>query len=248
MRPPGSSAQRLARTLRAAALAVAALLVMAIGNTATSSAAPASAQSAANAAATRRYIVADYQLTRSARAKLARTVSAIEGLAKRTIAECPLAGEGSYGNNAANEFSEEVIGTLVTTGYHPDAGAIDAFVGAASHLRWSDRALTRIVHTFVTRLENLARLAPANICTDTKAFAAAEFKTAPEATVRFDKLYLAADIEAEEVPLRMLAPYEDAHDVALLSRIKRLEAPLADAEAKAVGAFTKIMRGLALSQ
>ncbi len=243
MRPPGSSAQCLARTLRAAALTVTALLVIAM-----SSAAPASAQSTANAAATRRYILADYELTRSARAKLPRTVSAIEGLARRTVAECPLAGEGSYGNNAANQFSEEVIGTLVTTGYHPDAGAIDAFVATISHLRWSDRALTLIVHTFATRLENLARLAPASICADTRAFAAADFKTAPEATVRYDKLYLAADIEAEEVPLRMLAPYENAHDAALLTRTKRLEAPLADAEAKAVAAFTKIMRGLALSQ
>jgi len=202
----------------------------------------------ADARATRVYIRASYQLTRHARANLAATESAIHAFVSRTVAECPLAGEGSYTNGAANEVSEEVIGTMIATGYRPDAGAIHAFVAAVGHLRWSDRRLTRVVHAYVVKLENLAQLTPAGICGDVRSFAAVEFKTAPEATLNFDKLYLAADIEAEEVPLRSLAPYEDARDATLLRRTKQLEAPLADAEAKSVAEFMEIMRGLALSE
>jgi hypothetical protein len=202
---------------------------------------------AGDVAATRAYVEADYRLVRVSRANLSASEGSIRALVHRTVSECPLAGEGSYVNHAANEVSEEVIGTLVTTAYRPDVSAIDAFVRAIKRLRWSDHRLTRIVRGYIVKLENLAALAPADICGDTKAFAAGGFQTAPEGTARFDKLYLAANIEAEEVPLRLLAPYEHARQVALLRRIKKLEAPLAEAEAKAVEEWMDIMRGLALS-
>jgi hypothetical protein len=202
---------------------------------------------ARDALATRRYIEADYALVRVARAHLAASEAGIRALVSRTVGECPLAGEGAYVNAAANDVSEEVIGTVVTTAYRPDVPAIDAFVARVRHLHWSDSRLTRIVHVYVARLKNLAALAPANLCEDVKAYAATSFLAAPEATLRFNKLYLAANIEAEEVPLRLLKPYESAHDATLLHRAKKLEAPLAEAEAKAVEEWMDIMRGLALS-
>jgi hypothetical protein len=216
--------------------------------------APAAAASAASGgrardvAATRAYIQANYRLTRVARGNLAASEGASHALARRTVGECPLGGEGSYTNNAASQFSEEVVGTIVTTTFRPDVGAIDAFTHVVKHLRWSDARLTHSVRGYVAKLENLAALPPANICEDVKAFAAADFRVAPEATISFDKRYLAADVEAEEVPLRLLAPYEGAKQVALLRRTKQLEAPIAQAEANAVAQYTAIMRGLALSQ
>jgi hypothetical protein len=203
---------------------------------------------ARDVAATRAYIEANYRLTRVARMNLEASEAGIHALVQRTIGECPLGGEGSYANGAANQVSEEVIGTVVTTAYRPDVGAIHAFAAVVRHLRWSSPRLTQIVHRYVVKLENLAALAPANICEDVKAFAANSFRTAPEGTVRYDKLYLAADIEAEEVPLRLLAPYEGTRQAALLRRTKQLETPLANAEARAVSEFTAIMRGLALSE
>lgn len=203
---------------------------------------------ARDVAATRAYIEANYRLIRVARENLQASEAAIRALVHRTVGECPLAGEGSYTNGAASQVSEEVIGTIVTTAYRPDVGAIHAFAGVVEHLRWSSPGLTHIVHRYLVKLENLAVLAPAEICDDVKAFAATSFRAAPEGTVRYDKLYLAADIEAEEVPLRMLAPYEDAHQAALLRRTKQLETPLANAEAQAVSQWTAIMRGLALSE
>jgi hypothetical protein len=202
---------------------------------------------ARDVAATRAYIQADYRLTSLARRHLAASQASIRALVKRTVGECPLAGEGSYVNHAANEVSEEIVGTIVATAYHPDVAAIHEFVGAVQHLRWSSRTLTRAVRAYMVKLQNLAVLAPADICGDVKAFAATGFSSEPEATVRFDKLYFAADVEAEEVPLRLLAPYEDVHRVELLRRVKKLEAPLAEAEAKAVSQWMQIMRGLGLS-
>jgi hypothetical protein len=215
------------------------------GSTARSSRASTHAR---DVAATRAYIAANYRLIRVARINLEASEAGIRALAHRLVGECPLAGEGSYTNGAASQVSEEVIATIVTTAYRPDVGAIHAFASVVRSLRWSDARLTRIVHGYLLKLENLAALAPANICEDVKAFAATSFRTAPEGTVRYDKLYLAADIEAEEVPLRLLAPYEGAQQAALLRRTKQLETPLANAEAKAVSDWTAIMRGLALSE
>lgn len=198
-------------------------------------------------AATRAYIEADYRLTTTSRRHLSLSLAATHALAKRTVSECPLAGEGAYVNKASNEISEEVGGTVVAVAFHSDSAAIRAFVSAIKRLRWSNPRLTRDVRGYVVKLSNLAALEPADICTDVKAFAATGFSSAPEATLRFNKLYFAADVEVEEVPLRLLAPYEDSHGVDLLRRIKKLEAPLADAEAKGVQDWMQIMRGLALS-
>jgi hypothetical protein len=208
----------------------------------------ASAGRAGDVAATRAYIQANYRLTRVARANLAASEGASHALARRTVGECPLGGEGSYTNNAASQFSEEVVGTIVTTTFRPDVGAIGAFTHVVKHLRWSDTRLTHRVRRYVVKLENLAALPPANICEDVKAFAASSFRVAPEATISFDKRYFAADVEAEEVPLQLLAPYEGAQQAALLRRTKQLEGPIAQAEANAVAQYTAIMRGLALSQ
>ncbi|HEY3760054.1 MAG TPA: hypothetical protein VGL37_09840 [Solirubrobacteraceae bacterium] len=199
-------------------------------------------------AATRAYIQANYQLTRVARVNLSASEGATHALARRIVGECPLGGEGSYTNNAASQFSEEVVGTIVTTTFRPDVRAIGAFTYAVEHLRWSDARLTHSVRRYVAKLQNLVALPPADICADVKAFAATSFRVAPEATISFDKRYLAADVEAEEVPLRLLAPYEGAQQAALLRRTKQLEAPIAQAEANAVSQYTAIMRGLALSQ
>lgn len=202
---------------------------------------------AADRAATRVYIDANYQLVRAARANLGTAESAIRGLVSRTVGECPGAGEGSSTTQAASEVSEEIVGTLVAVAYRPDAGAIRRFVATVAPLRWSSRRLTRSVRVYLRKLANLSVLAPAEICEDVKAWAAGGFKAAPEGTTRFNKLYLAADIEAEEVPLALLRPYETRREAALLRRTQGLEAPLAQAEADGVERWMEIMRGLALS-
>jgi hypothetical protein len=198
-------------------------------------------------AATSAYIEADYQLARVGRAELSASLATIKALVQRTVAECPLAGEGAYVNHAANQISEEVLGTVEVAAYQPEVGAIRAAAHALKHLRWSNNKLTRHVEAFVVKLGNLPAIAPANICADVKAYAATAFTAAPEATIRFIQLFHAAELEPEEVPWRLLAPYEGPRQTKQVRAIKRMEAIVAEAEAHAVAQWMAIMRGLDLS-
>jgi hypothetical protein len=209
--------------------------------------APAGASaSARDVAATRVYVQANYALVRVARANLAVGQRALAGLVKQIAAQCPGAAAGSPESKESDELGEEVIGTMVLLAYRPDAYAIAVFAHAVQGLRWSNRTLTRAVHTYAAKFQSLMALAPADICGDVEAWVASDYQTLPPSTVAFNKAYFANSIEAEEVPLRLLAPYERHAQVALLRRTKRLEAPLANAEALAVESWTAITRSMEL--
>jgi hypothetical protein len=246
-KPTRSAATRRSRILAVATLLVAVGVSSAAATPGLAAPAPATPASAGDRAATRIYIQANYRLVHAARIKLSASEVAVRALVSRTVAECPHGGEGSYVDKASNEFAEEVINTVLATGYRPDIASLDAFVHTVQGLHWSNRRLTRIVRTYLAKLRNLAALVPANICADVKTWAADGFQALPEDTIQFNKLALAADVEAEEVPLRLLAPYEGPRQAALLHRTKRLEGPLAEAEARAVEQWMDIMRGLSLS-
>ncbi len=202
---------------------------------------------ARDVAATRAYIAADYRLARVGRAELSASLAAIEALVHRTVGECPLAGEGAYVNHAANQVSEEILGVVEVAAYRPELGAIRVAARAVKHLRWSNGELTRRVEAFAAKLEKLTVLVPADICADVKAYAATAFTAAPETTVRFLQLFHAAELESEEVPWRLLAPYEGPRQAKQVHAIKRLESIVAEAEAHAVAQWMAIMRGLDLS-
>ncbi len=242
----GMSRPALGRAVRASAVL---LLGTLLGLFAAAPAARAHAptEHARDVAATRAYVAADYELARAGRISLSASLAAISALVRRTVGECPLAGEGAYVNHAANQVSEEVLETVEITAYQPDIGAIRAAARSFRHLRWSNGKLTHRVHAFVVKLENLAKMAPANICADVRAYAATGFTAAPETTVRFVKLFQAAEIEYEEVPVRLLAPYEGPRQVKLMRAVKRLEGEIGESEAHAVQQWMAIMRGLALS-
>jgi hypothetical protein len=209
--------------------------------------APAASANRGDAAATRIYIQANYTLVRAARANLAAGQAAIKGLASRLAGQCPLAAAGSPENYDSEQLSNEVVGALTVEAYHPDAAAMAAFARAVKGLHWSNPRLTRIVKTYATQLKGLSTLALPEVCGDVRAWAATGYQTLPASSVQFDKAYYAVDIEAEEVPMRLLAPYESASIASLMHRTKRLEAPLAEAEAEAVGDYTHILNALKLN-
>ncbi len=202
------------------------------------------AGTARDRAATRTYLRASYRFVHIARANLATDQRDTEAFVQHTLAECPQAAAGSPQNNESNEIGDEILGTMALVVYRPDDSAIEAFAHTVRDLRWGDRNLTRAVRAYAHKLEKLAVLPLANICADIRAWAASGFQTLPEGTVRFNALYSAAEIEAEEVPLRLLAPYEDARDASLQRATKRLEVPLADAEAEGVAYWTQLTKGL----
>ncbi len=200
-----------------------------------------------DAAATRAYIRADYTLVRAARAHLAAGNAALKGLVRQITGQCPLAAAESPQNHDSEQLSNEVVGAMTVVAYRPDAAAMVAFARAVGGLHWSNRALTRTVGTYATQLKGLATLATPDVCGDVKAWAAGGYRALPASTVQFDQRYSTVNVEAEEVPLRLLAPYESAGDASLVRRTKQLEAPLAEAEANAVGDYTRIMDALKLN-
>ncbi len=210
--------------------------------------APAALAKSGNVAATRAYIRANYALVRDARANLAPAEAAGKSLANQVTAQCPLAAAGSPQDHDSELLSVEVVGALTISAYRPDAAAAAAFGRAVGGLRWSNRALTHIVRTYAAQLQALTTLALPDVCADVQAWAASGYRTLPASTVQFDVSYEADDIQAEEVPLRLLAPYEDAGEASLVRRTRRLEGPLAQAEANATADYTQILDGLELSQ
>jgi hypothetical protein len=200
-----------------------------------------------DAAATRAYVKANYALVLAARSNLASGEAALKDLVRQITGQCPLAAAESPQNRESEQLSNEIVGAMTIVAYRPDAAAMDAFAHAVWGLHWSNRRLTHIVHTYATQLEGLSTLALPEVCGDVEAWVASGCRTLPPSTVQFDQRYYADDIEAEEVPLRLLAPYESAGEASLVHRTKRLEAPLAQAEANAVADYTKIVDTLKLN-
>ncbi len=208
---------------------------------------PAALARSGNAAATRAYIQANYVLVRAARSNLAAGNAALKSLVSQITGECPFAAAESPENHDSEQLSNEVVGAMTVVAYRPDIAAMGVFARAVRGLHWSNRVLTRTVRTYVTQLQGLATLATPNVCGDVKAWAADGYHALPASTVQFDQRYYAVNIEAEEVPLRLFVPYESAPDASLVRRTKRLEAPLAEAEANAVVDYTHILDALKLN-
>jgi hypothetical protein len=229
---------------RRVALALGLSAVLACASLLCSTAASASAGD--DVAATRVYVQASYALVRAARANLETGRRELSDLLKQVSTGCPRVAEESPENEQSDALGEEVIGTMVLLVYHSDAHAIAVFARTVEGLHWSSRTLTRAVHTYAAKFQRLLALAPADICADVKSWVASGYQTLPPSTVAFNKVYYANSIEAEEVPLRLLAPYERPAQVSLLRRTKRLEAPLANAEALAVETWSEIIRSMDL--
>ncbi|MFI5004645.1 MAG: hypothetical protein ACHQE6_06490 [Solirubrobacterales bacterium] len=200
-----------------------------------------------DAAATRTYIRANYNLVRAARSNLAVEVGALKSLVRQITGECPLVAAESPQNHDSEQLSNEVVGAMTVVIYRPDAAAIHTFARTVAGLHWSNRTLTRIVRKYATQLQGLAALATPDVCGDVRAWVASGYQTLAPSTVQFNTSYYADDIEAEEVPLRLLAPYESAAESSLVRRTKRLEAPLAEVEAHGVYYYTNILDTLKLN-
>lgn len=201
-----------------------------------------------NAAATRAYVTANYALVNAAHANLPAERVAITSLGSTVAGECPLVAADAPQNHDAEQLSNEVVGALEVAAYQPDRESMVAFAHAVRPLRWSNRKLTNMVHAYAAKLEGFITLAAPNICADVKAWAASGYSTLSPSTVAFDKGFYAYDIEAEEVSLRLLHPYESASGASLIRRTKQLESPLAEFETEAVSDYSEILDSLKLPQ
>jgi hypothetical protein len=214
---------------------------------------PSAAQAAAPAssgdvAATSAYIRAGYAALHAATAKLPAAKAAIVGLTNRIVGECPKAAAGSPQNEESEQLSNELVGALTVAAYRTEAGPIAAFAHAVKGLHWSSRKLTRAIHTSAVKLRGLSTLAVPDVCGAVRSWAAVGFRTLPAATIDFNKRYSAVNVEAEEVPFRLLVPYERGSDASLVRRIERYEGALGEFEANAVKYYVQVMDTLELQQ
>ncbi len=196
--------------------------------------------SSGDAAATRAYDQANYALVQSAAARLPTARSVLQSILHRVEAECPTAAAGSPEDEESTEFSNEVIGLMVTSAIHPDEQAIGVFVRAAAPLHWSSHAVTSAVHGYVEHVKAMAGLAPPDVCADVHAWRAAGYRTLPASTHRFDAVFVPNWVALGEVP-EALHRDELPEDRSLLARSAHLEELVTEFEAEAANTWRELM-------
>jgi hypothetical protein len=211
---------------------------------------PAAASGSANVAATQALARATKVLLRASVPDLPRGLAAVARYASEVAAQCPKGAAKSPQNYGAEQLDDEVVGALTVVGYRTAAGPIGVFYHAVKGLRWSNSRLTRAVHTFATKLQNLVSLTPPDICGDVKEWVASGYTTLTASTTQFVQRYDAADPEAEEGPLilRLIRPYATAADVPVAHSVESFEEKLAETEAHAVFSYKDLMNSLELNQ
>ncbi len=194
----------------------------------------------ADVAATRAYVQANYALVHSGAARIPTARAVLQSVLHRVNAECPRAAARSPEDGESTEFSNEVIGLMVTSAIHPDLQAIETFIRVAAPLRWSSHATTSAVQGYVEKLKTMAALAPPNVCADVRAWAARGYAALPADTVRFDQQFVPNWVALGELPeplLREASPEEGP----LLSRSMHLEEDLTEFEAEAANTWRELM-------
>jgi hypothetical protein len=209
---------------------------------------PASAwATSGDVASTQKYIQANYALVQAGSSKLGAGRAALRAVRSRIEGECPRGAAESPQNPDSTELSNEIIGAMVTSAYHIDVPAGESFIRAAAGLRWSNRALTSAVRSYVGKLKVLIALQTPNVCSDVRAWVASGYQTLPATTVRFDQQFMPNWVALGELP-GGLAPYERASERSLLHRTNALEEQLTEFEAgDGVETWWNIMNALVLN-
>ena len=208
---------------------------------------PASAQAGGgDAAATRSYLEVNYRFVQDVASRIRPLEKALHGTLVQVRGECAAAAAGSPQDTNSEQLSNEVVGTLVQTVVPMLVRPASLrFVLVAGALRWSDSALTRTIHTYTTKLETLATIGEPSLCSDVRVWASSGFHILPGSTARFSKRFMANWVSAGELPAG-LARYETPSERPLIRRTERLEAKIAELEAREVETWEQIMNVLEL--
>ncbi len=207
------------------------------------SAPPAALAASGNAAATQRYLQANYALVRAARSHLAAAEAAPLHVLAKVRQECPLAAAGSPQDPESTQMSDEVIGAMVISAAQPDLPAIKAYISAVAGLSWSNHALTSAVRGYAGDLKTLLSLSVPNLCGEVKAWAADGFHALPVSTVAFVAKFMPAWVALGYLPPKLPA-FESSGQRRLARRCEPLESLITEAEARAVAHYGEIMNAL----
>lgn len=198
-----------------------------------------------NASSTHTFIVAAYAFARASEARIPTMRQAVTARRRSLLKQCPKAALGSPQDEQSYQLSYEAAGALWSAGYGADASPIAGLVKATKGLRWSNGATQRAVTSFVDGLHGLGTLAPPHLCQDIASWKASGFTTVPAVTKKFDAYV--EGLEAKDVPRRLLAPYADSTDRALMTKAEHIGTKLLNFETMVGGdAWYALTEGLEL--
>jgi hypothetical protein len=165
-------------------------------------------------------LVASYTALRAVIATWPNLEAQLQALDRRFAAECPLAGLGSPENGPEGRMAYEVTGALWAVGYHADAGIAQRFIRTVSPLRWTNGALTRRMHAFITGLREMIALQVPNLCGEARSWSTSGFQTVPQSALQYDQHVEAINVEVPSPEI--VAKYVQPADRQLFARVQHL--------------------------
>jgi hypothetical protein len=186
-----------------------------------------------DAGATHRYLSIAYAQTRAEVAGLRAGIVAIEAFAKRLQAQCPgvlanapKAATGEKPGSSAVKIAEEELAATLGVAEQTEYKRRRAFARAVAPLRWSDLALTRLVHSYAAGELAQAKLSSPDLCADASAWVKSGYQSVSPGTESYLRRVAAlsqATSGVKEVIMRKLGRYESRADKRVAKRIAKLE-------------------------
>jgi predicted KAP-like P-loop ATPase len=208
-------------------------------------------------AATRAYLRAEQKLYSAINANLPISRKGLKGFVGQVAAGCPnvLAGFPQGEAQLPNLIGEE-LSALSAVAEQPDLHAELVFERSVSHLRWTNRALKRLIRLQSTEQE--PKISAVSLCADYTTWAANGYRTLSghtqsvlrriEAQEKRDRVQGPKGNEGDKEAIsRLLVPYERSSVRKLAEQVSSLEARLAEASLEIIlGAAVEMDKDLGL--
>lgn len=183
------------------------------------------------ASATVVYLRAEQTLLKAFATELPVAQTDANNYVSQVTAECPGVLSHAPLNQGFQSLYQEVVLGLAVAFIHPYDTPVAMFARRVEHLRWTSRALTKLVHFRAAANRAEAKIAEPHVCTDLSVWVASGYRTIPTATKTLERESEARSEErvlrnkkesrtlAEEI-LRLLRPYEHARTKALARSVE----------------------------
>jgi hypothetical protein len=178
---------------------------------------------------------------------VAARVAAIGARASEIVRGCPAALTYAPRDEAFEELGGEASETAFWAGTASIRSTGLRLADAIAHLRWTDRRLTRLVHTVAAEEQMAAALALPDVCADIDA-------TLPQSTTRFLARSQAAESlsfvgfteeSRERLIWRLLSRFQRPAEIRAAKRVEHVERQIGKrVEAAVVAARAKLAAGL----
>lgn len=180
---------------------------------------------------TRVYLAAKYVFAQA----LLRNASFSQALQNKLVArvatKCPNALRNAPHNHSEREITRWIIHTVTLTLFRASRQAIARFDATTQSLRWPNKRIGALVRALNGRRAFVAQIPLSNLCGGASAWARGGFRTLPINIVRLNRRMSVGALAGlsegpgtyEEALLRLLAPYETSHELAIARQIKLIK-------------------------